>query len=278
MPGMIQLGRQNVRITAQALSQEAFSPFGSVICNAHPEILLSSVPSSGGGSTSSSCTSWSSSNPSNLPANAVSANQGSAIQYRHVARIRTLYDQAPSGVKADPIMSMFVCSARQLCRVDDGGDHVDEEAFPVRVLERHPFTTQTFSPLLSTAHEYLVIVAPSLPPSDERDGHLPVPAAAADDGHDVLPGRGLPDLRRLRAFVATGAQAVTYGAGTWHAPMVVLGRAGTTLDFVVSQFANGVAVEDCQMVELEGGVEVRVPGKKTGNGNARTGNLRTEKL
>jgi len=40
---------------------------------------------------------------------------------------------------------------------------------------------------------------------------------------------------------------VTYGAGTWHAPMVVLGN--KPVDFVVVQFKNGVEVEDCQIVE-----------------------------
>lgn len=233
----IQLGHYHIRVTAQPLAQDAFSPFGSVITNPRPDVHPSAFSSSA----------------ASLPTNAVSANQGFAIQYRNVSCIRTLYDQAPSG-KADPVMSMFVCSARELSRVDDSQD-----AFTVRVLERHPFTTQTFSPVASSARAYLVIVAPSLPPG-ERDRNLPVPAGAD------LPGRGLPDLRGLRAFVASGAQAVTYGAGTWHAPMVVLGRAGTTLDFVVSQFASGVAVEDCQLVEFEGadggkppGLEVRVP-------------------
>lgn len=72
-------------------------------------------------------------------------------------------------------------------------------------------------------------------------------------------------MSALRAFVATDAQAVTYGAGTWHAPMVALGAPGTTLDFVVSQFMSGVAVEDCQLVDFETrgreepSVEVAVP-------------------
>jgi ureidoglycolate lyase len=114
----------------------------------------------------------------------------------------------------------------------------------VRILERHPFTTQTFIPVASSASMYLVIVAPSLPPSS-RDEGLPVPQG------EKLPGRGLPDLRGLKAFVATSAQAVTYGAGTWHAPMVVLGKNRTTLDFVVYQFASGEGIEDCQLVEYE---------------------------
>ncbi|GAB0138523.1 hypothetical protein EsDP_00006756 [Epichloe bromicola] len=240
----MQLGREKMRVTAQPLSQQAFSPFGSVISNPRPDIHPSAFSSAFSSSAAA------------LPPNAVSANQGFAIQYRNVSRVRNLYDGAPSGRAGDPVMSMFVCSARELSRAD--GDAHD--VFTVGVLERHPFTTQTFAPLLSTAQAYLVVVAPSLRLP------APVPVPVPDDAvADGLPGGGLPDLRGLRAYVATGAQAVTYGAGTWHAPMVALGRAGTTLDFVVSQHASGVALEDCQMVEFEGpdggeaGVEVRVP-------------------
>ncbi|KAG8418048.1 hypothetical protein J3458_005487 [Metarhizium acridum] len=211
-----------IRVTAQPLTHEAFLPYGSVIANPRPDVHPSAF----------------SSHSASLPSNAVSANQGHAIQYRNVSRVRNLYAQSPSG-RADAVMSMFVCSARGLAPLDDTRDK-----FTVRLLERHPFTTQTFSPVSSTARRYLVIVAPSLAPS-EADHHLPVPAG------DDLPGRGLPDVRALRAFVATDAQAVTYGAGTWHAPMVALGPPGTTLDFVVSQFMSGVAVEDCQLVHFE---------------------------
>ncbi|KAG5991998.1 hypothetical protein E4U52_003165 [Claviceps spartinae] len=241
----LQLGDQRIRVTAEPLDQDAFSLFGSVISNPRPDIHPSSAWSCSD-NTSSTTTNT---NTTSLPANAVSANQGFAIQYRNVAPIKNLYDQAPSGIEATPIMSMFVCSARQLLHTDDDPAH---DIFPVRILERHPFTTQAFSPLASTARAYLVIVAPSLPPREEKV-RLPVPVGQG------LPGRGLPDLRGLRAFVATGAQAVVYGAGTWHAPMVVLGREGTTLDFVVSQFASGVPIEDCQIVELGEGAEVRVP-------------------
>ncbi|KAG6041705.1 hypothetical protein E4U41_002788 [Claviceps citrina] len=222
---------QPVRVTAQPLSQDAFSPFGSVIANPRPDIHPSAAAA--------------------LPANAASANQGSAIRYRDVSPICSLYDQAPSGrgsgaaSAAEPVMSVFVCSARELRPVDGQDSDADADALTLRVLERHPFTTQTFSPLSSTARTYLVVVAPSLPLREQ------------DQDLDLDQDRRLPDLRGLRAFVATNAQAVTYGAGTWHAPMVVLGRAGTTLDFVVWQFASGVPEEDCQTVGVE--AEVRVP-------------------
>jgi ureidoglycolate lyase len=161
--------------------------------------------------------------------------------------------------------------------------------FDVRILERHPFTTQTFIPMGISPEErrktqYLVIVAPTLPASTSREARerpppYPVPerrkkksalkdifARARPSPYSMeteppksslarlhpsqrLKGPGLPDLKNIRAFVASGNQAVTYGAGTWHAPMAVIGE--RPIDFVVVQFANGVANEDCQEVELQ---------------------------
>lgn len=148
-------------------------------------------------------------------------------------------------------MSMFTCAARQLDKAEpseqaSSSSGAQQGSLTVGILERHPFTTQTFTPITSSASQYLVIVAPSLDPGP-RDEGLPVP-----EGAD-LPGRGLPDIKRLKAFVAEGNQAVTYGAGTWHAPMVVLGEEGTMLNFVVFQFASGEGVEDCQLVYFKSG-------------------------
>ncbi|KAK3937406.1 ureidoglycolate hydrolase [Diplogelasinospora grovesii] len=247
-PLTIKLDGQAITVNAVPLNQAAFAPFGDVIENPRPDLH----PSTAGASSA-------------LPSNAVVANQGSAIKYQHVSRMRNLYEQAPSGQPGAAIMSMFVCAARQL----RGSEPERAETFSVEVLERHPYTTQTFIPLTGDASKrYLVIVAPSLPPS-MADQDLPTPDATG------LPGRGLPDLRGLRAFVATAQQAVTYGAGTWHAPMVALGPRGTAIDFVVVQFANGVGVEDCQEVYFTpsssspsekrtagGGVVVNVPAQE----------------
>ncbi|KAK8071077.1 Bcdal3 [Apiospora hydei] len=169
---------------------------------------------------------------------------------------------------------MFVCGTRMPLPTSssnspsspqqDGGS--SDGGVEVKVLERHPFTTQTFIPLTANpSKRYLVIVAPSLPPSALDEG-LPVPdpssrsspSSPSSSSSSSLPGRGMPDLTKLRAFIATGEQAVTYGAGTWHAPMVALGPPGTTVDFLVFQFANDAALEDCQEVALE---------SKTSNGD-----------
>jgi len=65
----------------------------------------------------------------------------------------------------------------------------------------------------------------------------------------VPKGPGMPDLSNIRAFIADGSQGVTYAAGTWHAPMVVVGQ--KPIDFVVVQYANGVGIEDCEEVLLK---------------------------
>jgi len=75
-----------------------------------------------------------------------------------------------------------------------------------------------------------------------------------------------PDLDHVRAFIARGDQAVTYAAGTWHAPMVVLGP--RRVDFVVTQFVNGVPEEDTQEVAFREGIVVDVAGLDNGRGSA----------
>jgi ureidoglycolate lyase len=143
-------------------------------------------------------------------------------------------------------MSMFSCFPRNLSGI--GIDTTSPSAaglglgFKVEILERHPYTTQTFAPLGLSATDagtmFLVIVAPSLPGS--------ITATFADGSSKVVTNP--PDLSRLRAFVARGDQAVTYGPGMWHAPMAVLGQ--KRVDFLVTQFVNGVAEDDCQEVLL----------------------------
>lgn len=70
-----------------------------------------------------------------------------------------------------------------------------ELPFMVDCLERHPLSCQIFTPMRCA--RYLVIVAPT----------------GADDK---------PDLAHALAFIGSGEQAICYGAGIWHAPMVAL--------------------------------------------------------
>jgi ureidoglycolate lyase len=229
-------------LTALVLCQDSFSKFGTVIENPNPDLVPSPCLKQ-------------------LPQNAVQANQGSALKYLDVTSMLDFYNSTPSMTGSKAVMNMFVCAPRALLSIPDSLS--SEGLFPVNILERHPFTTQTFIPLGLSPKEqsearYLVIVAPSLPPSEE-DCLLPVPSTLS---HGIrLPGRRLPDLTRLQAFLANGAQAVTYGAGTWHAPMVAIGK--KPIAFVVAQFANGVELEDCQEVvwddEANSGIKIAVP-------------------
>lgn len=75
---------------------------------------------------------------------------------------------------------------------------VDTMPLHVTVLERHPFSSQTFLPL--KASRYFVIVVPD-----------------SDDGS--------PALARARAFVSGSNQGFTYRCGVWHHDMAVLDEA-----------------------------------------------------
>lgn len=172
----------------------------------------------------------------------VLVNQNTAIKQIDVSLMSNYYTHSPTQTQGKAIMNMFSCFPRALenSKFTDGAS-----IFPVQILERHPFTTQTFIPIGLPATDlwtrYLVIVAPTLP-------------SLAD-----FPNQGPPDITNLRAFLAHGGQAVTYKEGTWHAPMVVVGK--SRVDFVVVQYCNGVAAEDCQEVGLEGedlGVLVKI--------------------
>lgn len=192
-------------------------------------------------------------NPAHCPQNpttakVISANQGSALKYMDITHVTNFYPRAPSKIAAKPAMNMFVCSPRKLRPSHTSSE---EKMFEVKILERHPYTPQTFVPLglaASSSTRYLVIVAPTLP---SANGATSSKAQVQAETEEWPRGPGLPDLSRIQAFLADGSQAVTYGPGTWHAPMVVVGA--KAVDFVVVQWANRVADEDCQEVVLEGG-------------------------
>jgi ureidoglycolate lyase len=115
-----------------------------------------------------------------------------------------------------PLISVFEAMPREL-------------PLQVRVLERHPLSSQAFVPL--EMQPFLVVVA------DDQ--------AAAAAG-------------RLRAFVSSGRQGVNYHRLTWHHPLLALGR---TCRFVVID--RGGAGENCEEVAVGPAVWVtadRAPG------------------
>ncbi|KAL4936821.1 hypothetical protein BDV06DRAFT_204154 [Aspergillus oleicola] len=237
----------SLTLTPEPLTRDSFAPFGCAIIPPLPRTTtkppnpLSSHPKH------------------DLVPSPVSANQGSALKYSPISPLSDNYAswKCPSGQPSEARMSMFSCFPRQLRSLKDG-----KRVFDVGILERHPYTTQTFSPLGLTPDNasetiYLVIVAPSLTNQT---------STAKTDNGKIVSIHNPPDLAKLKAFVARGDQAVTYGAGTWHAPMVVLGK--QRVDFVVSQFVNGVSDEDVQEVGFSEGVVVEL-GLDKGEGRAK---------
>ncbi|HXV74367.1 MAG TPA: ureidoglycolate lyase, partial [Sphingomonadales bacterium] len=66
----------------------------------------------------------------------------------------------------------------------------------IRILERHPISTQAFIPLIEA--RFLVVVA-------ERCSR--------------------PRPENIQAFVTNGRQGINYGRGTWHHPLLALSEA-----------------------------------------------------
>lgn len=185
----------------------------------------------------------------------VEANQGSATKWLDVSHMENFYGKSSSGQEAKSVMNMFVCRPRKLR---------EGRLFDVGIMERHPYTPQTFVPMGLGREDketaYLIIVAPTLPREawevceaqvsgqeslETRLNQMELAILEADNRRRLLISqrqqkgipfhgpvrinprpdqRGPPDLRGLKAFIARGDQAVTYGAGTWHAPMIVLGE------------------------------------------------------
>lgn len=160
-----------------------------------------------------------------------SANQGTAIKFIEISRNESLYakNNCPSSRVPDfTRWNLFRCTPpNHLITLNNDGSYT----YLAKVLEQHPYSTQTFLPLGKSSGNkwaYMVIVSKTN-------------------------AFGTPDLNTVEAFVAKGNQAVTYGAGTWHAPMIALDG---TIDFGVLINENGVPEEDCREVYMNPGIKI----------------------
>lgn len=178
-------------------------------------------------------------------------NGGTAIQYTQLASMSSHH------AANTPRMMLSVLTPRHEVPNSDKGD--GDLDIPMPVLERHPFTSQTFIPLSTEgAKRFIVVAAPSLESWDVEGTSVKVTYPSGSEqkrqkgAESPLPHAGGPDLSRVQAFLVNMDQGVTYGPGTWHSPMVALGPEGSTVDFVVVQFANDVDVDDLQQVKIQG--------------------------
>ncbi|KAK7206365.1 ureidoglycolate hydrolase [Myxozyma melibiosi] len=102
--------------------------------------------------------------------------------------------------------------------------------YDAMMIERHPMSSQTFFPMGVDKEEaaYLVLAT-------ENDAE------------------GMPDLSKLKAFVARGNQSVTYNAAVWHGSTCSL---RDYLDMTMFMYTNGVAADITEVVQISGGLPV----------------------
>ena len=208
-----------INIEAQGPSPETFEPFGAIVAIRIPPNLQSI----------DAITSSAVPDPKITDTYKL-ANGDTALKSRVPWTLTNGRQDPPSGIPPWPVINTFTCFPQAI------QPHSPVASiFRVCTLERHPYTSQTFVPMTSPAAnadtKYLVIVAPN--------------SVTEGSGEDTRPAVG-----EAKALVLDRAQAVSYGAGTWHSPMVVLGP--ERIDFAVMQQINNVEEEDCQTVTIEG--------------------------
>lgn len=144
------------------------------------------------------------------------ANQGTAEKYHFVADIVNNY---PGHSRTN------MCVFRS--------KPTTELPFTVRLLERHPYSSQAFMPMTH----------------GQTRGYLVIVCLSKEDGS--------PDIDTMKAFIASSTQGINYRQNTWHHPMVALD--GVT-DFACLVHENGVPDDDCQITTVEEEVIVQLPG------------------
>jgi len=123
------------------------------------------------------------------------ANQGTAVRFNWCGQLMS------SRAGARPNLAVFRSTAQPL-------------PFTVKLLEKHPCSTQAFVPMVCA--RFLVCVAPK--------------------GLD-----GFPDVTALRAFVCGPGQGINYHADVWHHPIIALDGPA---EFAMLAWEDGSA-QDC---------------------------------
>src|SRR5699024_10464274 len=133
-------------------------------------------------------------------------NQGMGQRFRDLAAVDVL---AESG---RPAISRVRCLPEPL-------------PIRLRLMERHPLSTQAFVP--ADDQRYVVVVAPAGEP---------------------------PAIEAFRAFVCDGGQGISYARGIWHHPMIALDK---ECDFIEIHRAGPGT--NCDEADLPGPIEIGLP-------------------
>ncbi|OAA59717.1 major facilitator superfamily transporter [Niveomyces insectorum RCEF 264] len=146
----------------------------------------------------------------------VTVNNGTARRTPEVVPTVNRYAEAPSQIPARTVLNVSLASPREVQPWQDAatGSPVGAEepasgtgakrVLKIKMLERHPFSTQSFIPMGAEV-KYLVVVTRA--------------------------GEDAPDLEQLHAFVASDKQGVCYGPGVWHAPLSVIDHDAFACDY-----------------------------------------------
>ncbi|SGY62302.1 BQ5605_C007g04675 [Microbotryum silenes-dioicae] len=146
-------------------------------------------------------------------------NFGTAFKFNHLSPVTWVQPSSRPDVKGQVNFCVFRCDAQNGVKSAQTG----KEEWPVTVLERHEFSSQAFVPMGGGGGRYLVLVC--LP--NETDGQ--------------------PDLKTLRAFMATHSQGISYHPSVWHHPIVAL---DATTDFACVVHETGVPEIDCEIKQF----------------------------
>jgi ureidoglycolate lyase len=122
----------------------------------------------------------------------------------------------PTGARRRYLPTSLDCAddARAVSLWISGAAAIKSLPLRLTVLERHPYSAQTFIPL--DPGQYLAIVCEADP-------------------------QGGPDLNTLRAFLAGAHQSVTFARNVWHHPMTVLDK---PIEFAVAMGMTGRGDDD----------------------------------
>ena len=157
------------------------------------------------------------------PLNADSFSEFGEVIRRPPEGVRQQYNELLENARTDARIDLYLTTIKP----------VDKLPLYATVMERHPFSSQTFLPL--KASRYLVVVAP-----DSGDGG--------------------PNLTRVRAFVSAGDQGVTYRCGVWHHIMTALDKSAV---MAVLMWCDGSSGDE-ELFNLDTPFEVVLPGTLSG--------------
>ncbi|KAF9969404.1 Allantoicase [Actinomortierella ambigua] len=144
--------------------------------------------------------------------NAVQVNQGTAQKFSHLAQIvnaRSADAVEKHGKKpAEANVAIFKCYKP-----------VETAEFGIRLLERHPYSSQMFLPMGGDGNGSYVVVC-------------------AENGADDK-----PILSTMQAFRCDNTLGINYRPNVWHHPMIVVEK---PVQFMTFTYESGVALEDCE--------------------------------